>query len=125
MDINSLNAYASQISNNASTSAADRVTSSIGGFSSKSSYEELEEAAIGFESYFLEQVLKEFKESTEIWSEDEDKDAYASKIEDMYMDQTIQEVARQMVSQSGGRITRDLTNQIARNYGIDIPEDKK
>lgn len=125
MDINSLNAYTNQVSGNASSAGAENLTTSLKGFSSRSTYEELEEATVGFESYFLEQVIKEFKESLDVWNEDEDKDAYASQIEDMYMEKSIQEVAKQMINQGGGRLTRDLTNQIARNYGIDIPEDKK
>ena len=48
-----------------------------------------------FESYFVEEVLKEIKES--LTSEDDEEDSSTSTLKDYYMDNVIELVADQVV----------------------------
>ena len=41
------------------------------------------------------------------------------------MDQTIQTIAESMVDQYGQRLTKDLADQMARNSGVEIPDEKE
>ena len=122
MDISSLDNYMNAVSQSADSGAADSLVSSVKGIGRDSTYEELENATKSFEAYFVEQVIKEFKESLD--EENEDEDSSVSQIKDMYMDKSISTIAEEMVSKYGGSITKQLTDSIARNYGIDIPDKK-
>ena len=57
------------------------------------------------------------------FSDDEEKDLYASQIEDMYSEQAIQKIAESMVKQNFEGMTEKFTDQIMRNYGTE--EDNK
>ncbi|MEE3481766.1 MAG: hypothetical protein VZQ80_07245 [Lachnospiraceae bacterium] len=115
-----LNSYYDMTSSNAkATQAADKVSSKTSGLTKESSRSEIEGAVKSFESYFLEQILKNEKEMLTTFSgEDEDKDLYASQIEDMYMDKTIQSVSEDIVDKYAGNLTDDLADQIQRNLGV-------
>lgn len=92
------------------------------------SYEEIEDTMKTFESYLLEQTLKEFRKSIkEIRGDNNDEDPFMSQTTDMYMDQMLGTISKHMVDAYGQRMTKDLTDQTARMYGIDIPgeESKK
>ena len=69
-----------------------------------------------FESYMLEQVIKQMKDSV---TSDDDQDSTMSQYTDMYMDATIQQLAGEMVSEYGGSLTDQLVDQMKRNYGIE------
>ena len=90
--------------------------------SSESTREELTEAAKSFESYFVEQILKEVKDSADIFG---DMDSTNSMTADFYLDSTIQTLARQLVDEYGDSFTEDLVDQMARNYGVPAEEDGK
>lgn len=111
--------YSMQAENSKAAENVEKVTGKVGGISKDSSREEVKEAVRSFESYFLEQVIKQQKESVKAFSDDEDKDLYASQIEDMYSDRAIQQIAESMVKQNFEGITDKFTDQIMRNYGID------
>ena len=111
--------YSLQTENSKAAENAEKVTGKVGGLSKDSSREEVKEAVRSFESYFLEQVIKQQKESVKAFSDDEDKDLYASQIEDMYTDRAIQQIAESMVKQNFEGVTDKFTDQIMRNYGID------
>ena len=72
----------------------------------------------------LETVIKEFKKSLDEMKEDSD-DQSVSQMTDIYMDKTLSTIAEEMVSQYGQRITKDLADQMARNVGVEIPDEKK
>ena len=116
--------YSLQTENSKAAENAEKVTGKVGGLSKDSSREEVKEAVRSFESYFLEQVIKQQKESVKAFSDDEDKDLYASQIEDMYSDRAIQQIAESMVKQNFEGITDKFTDQIMRNYGITEEEEK-
>ena len=111
--------YSLQSENSKAAENAGKVTGKVGGISKDSSREEVEEAVRSFESYFLEQVIKQQKESVKAFSDDEEKDIYASQIEDMYSEQAVQKIAESMVKHNFQGMTDKFTDQIMRNYGIE------
>lgn len=115
--------YSLQSENSKAAENAEKVTGKVSGLSKDSSREEVKEAVRSFESYFLEQVIKQQKESVKAFSDDEEKDLYASQIEDMYSEQAIQKIAESMVKQNFEGMTEKFTDQIMRNYGKE--EDNK
>ncbi|MCR5196309.1 MAG: hypothetical protein K6D38_08320 [Pseudobutyrivibrio sp.] len=112
MDVTSMNGYLqSQYAN-----AAENTSKSIGKISKDSSREEITEAVKGFETFMLEQVLKQTKES--LIPKDDKEDHTMSMYKDFFMDTAYTKVASQLVDQMGGKITDDFVDQIMRNYGI-------
>ena len=94
--------------------AASKISGKISGVNGNSSDEELTEAVESFESYMLEQVIKQVKDTIKM--DDEDKDSN-SQMTEYYMDSTIQSLASTMVKEYGGTLTQDLVAQMKRNYG--------
>ena len=85
------------------------------GLSLESTREELTEAAKSFEAYFVEQVIKEVKDSVDLFG---DTDSTTGMTADFYLDSTIQTLARELVDEFGGSFTEDMVDQMARNYGV-------
>ncbi len=108
----------SQAVNNRSAEAASKVSNSISNVGANSSDEELTEAVESFESYMLEQVIKQVKKSVK----PDDENSSTSQMTEFYMDSTIQSLASTMVKEYGGTLTQDLVNQMKRNYGISNEE---
>lgn len=117
MDLTSMNAYLQSQYTNQAKAAAETTAKSIGNISQNSSREEIEEAVKSFETYMMEQVVKQVKESF-VNEDEENKDTNMSMYKDLYMDKAITEVASQLVDQIGGDVTDDFVEQIMRNYGI-------
>ena len=90
------------------------MSNSISNVGANSTDEELTEAVESFESYMLEQVIKQVKKSVK----PEDENSSTSQMTEFYMDSTIQSLASTMVKEYGGTLTQDLVNQMKRNYGI-------
>ena len=124
LSMNMLDGYVSGLNTNSAAAQAERMKSTASGINSDSSYEEIEGAAKKFEAYMLETVIKEFKKSLDEMKEDSD-DQSVSQMTDIYMDKTLSTIAEEMVSQYGQRITKDLADQMARNVGVEIPDEKK
>lgn len=115
--VDGLSSYYDTVSSNAqSSSRSDKATIALSGLSSDSSEEDLVNAVESFESYMLEQVIKQMKDSV---TSDDDQDSTMSQYTDMYMDATIQQLAGEMVSEYGGSLTDQLVDQMKRNYGIE------
>ena len=72
--LNSLTSQASSLKKSQQASDVEKVAS---GISKNSSKEELTNAAKTFESYFVEQVIKEVKKTNDELKGDDDTDAYA------------------------------------------------
>lgn len=117
MDLTSMNTYLQSQYTNQAKAAAETTAKSIGNISQNSSREEIEEAVKSFETYMMEQVVKQVKESF-VNEDEENKDTNMSMCKDLYMDKAITEVASQLVDQIGGDVTDDFVEQIMRNYGI-------
>ena len=86
--------------------------------SSETSEEELMQICKDFESYFVEEILKEVRENMKT-DEDEDEDSSLSTMTDFYMDTTIETLADQLVDELGESYTQQLYEQMKRNYGIE------
>ena len=70
-----------------------------------------------FQSYFIEEVLKEVKENMTL--EEEDEDSSLSTLTDYHMDGVVELISDQILEQSGNSLTQQLYEQMKRNYGID------
>lgn len=115
--VDGITSYLDTTSANAKNAArAGAAQSALSGLSSESSVEDLKEAVESFEAYMVEQVLKQLKETM---TSEEDSDATMSQYKDMYMDSTIQELAKNLVSEYGGTLTDELVEQMKINYGIE------
>ncbi len=105
---------------NKNTEKASKVSSSISNVNANSTDEELTEAVESFESYMLEQVIKQVKDSIKM--DEDDEDSSTKQMTEFYMDSTIQSLASTMVKEYGGNLTKDLVNQMKRNYGMSTEE---
>ena len=112
MDISAVSTLAN--SNNTSA-AADKLKNNVKNLSSDSTEDELKSTLKDFESYFVEQVLKEMKGSMTLKSDDEDS---MSQYKDMFMDTAIEQLSDTIVEKSGENITQQLYEQMKRNYNI-------
>lgn len=83
--------------------------------------DELMEAVKSFESYFVEQVIKEVEKTIHT----EDKDSYAAQMTDYFKDTVIKEVSEKIIDQSGNNFTQKLYEQMRRNVGLPAVEDKE
>lgn len=113
-----LNSLTSQASSLKKSQQASDVEKAASGISKNSSKEELTNAAKTFESYFVEQVIKEVKKTNDELKGDDDTDAYAQQVSDMYMDTTIQTLASDIVDDYGDRFTEDMVKNMQAQYGI-------
>ncbi len=101
--------------NNAAANTSE-LKSSLGNISSDSTDEELMQVCKDFESYFVEEVLKEVKEN--MLSEEEEGDSALSTLTDFHMDSVIEMVADQVVDEVATSFTQQLYEQMKRNYNI-------
>ena len=115
MDVLSTSTYLQSQYANQSKALAESTAKSISGISATSSKEEIEEAVKDFETYMMEQVIKEMKDT---FTSEEDENSNISMYKDLYMDKAITEIASQLVEQIGCDVTDDCVEQIMRNYGI-------
>lgn len=98
---------------------ASALQNSLKGVSSAKSDDELLQVCKDFESYFVEEVLKEVKENMKSGEEEEKKDQSLAALTDFHMDGTIELIADQMVDQVGESFTQQLYEQMKRNYGME------
>jgi flagellar protein FlgJ len=116
MDLSSLGSLSyTNAQNTVSSNAASSLTSAASSLSSESTEEELKGVLKDFESYFVEQILKEVKETFT----DDDEDSTMSQYKDMCMDNVIQLVADDIVDEVGETYTQQLYEQMKRNYNIE------
>lgn len=99
---------------------ANALKKSLNGVSSDTSADELMQVCKDFESYFVEEVIKEVKKN--LLPDDEDKDASLSTMTDYTMDFAVEKIADELIDQVGGNFTQSLYEQMKRNYNIDYSE---
>ena len=106
--------YLTQTAWNANNSAsAGAVNSAVNGINENSSEEEMKQAIKDFESYFVEQILKNVQESLK-----DDEDSSNAQLTEFFMGQVGEQLADQIVDQVGNRMTQTLYEQMCRNYNI-------
>ena len=93
-----------------------RLQNSLQGISSDSTEEELLQACKDFESYFVEEILKDVKENL---TDDEEEDSSISTLTDFHMDSVIELMADELVDEVGKSFTQQLYEQMKRNYNIE------
>lgn len=111
---------ATSAANNASTAKTDSLKNSVHGLSSNSSDEELMEVLKDFESYFVEQMIKQMKET---FTDDDKESSVASQYTDTFMDYAIEDIADILLDEVGGNMTQQLFEQMKRNYNIPTVEE--
>ena len=110
----SMYSYLTQTAQNANrTASAGAVNSAASGINENSSEEEMKQAIKDFESYFVEQILKNVQESLK-----DDDESSNAQLTDFFMGQVSEKLADQMVDQVGDRMTQTLYEQMCRNYNI-------
>ena len=117
MDVSGISSMLNQTAatNNAAASKAESIQNSVHGLSSNSTDEELMEVLKDFESYFIEQMIKQMKET---FTDDDEESSMASQYTDTFMDYAIEEVADILLEEVGGSMTQQLFEQMKRNYNI-------
>ncbi len=101
--------------NNATASKTDSLQNSALRLSSNSTEEELMDVLKDFESYFIEQMIKEMKDT---FTDEDEESSMASQYTDTFMDYAIEEVADMMLEEVGSSMTQQLFEQMKRNYNI-------
>ena len=106
--------YLDQTAQSAKASAsAGAVQDSVGGVNENSTEAEMKQAIKDFESYFVEQILKNVRESLK-----SDEDSSYSQMTDYFMSTVGEQLADKIVDQVGDRLTQTLYEQMCRNYSI-------
>ncbi|MDD6038577.1 MAG: hypothetical protein PUD20_07300 [bacterium] len=115
MSINdSMYSYLTQTADQAKNSAsASAVSGAVDKLNAQSSEEEMKQAIKDFESYFVEQLLKQVQESLK-----DDDESANGQMTDYFMGHVNEQIADKIVDQVGDRITQTLYEQMRRNYNI-------
>ena len=95
---------------------ANKMKNSIKNLSKDTKEDELMQVCKDFESYFIEEVIKEMKNNM---LDKEDEDSSLATLTDFHMDSVIEKVSDQVLDQSGMNLTQQLYEQMKRNYGIE------
>lgn len=113
-----IDTMAAMANTNATTSyEASKMKDSLTKVSSESTSEELLQVCKDFESYFVEEIIKEIKENMTL--DDEEKDGSLATLTDYNMDFAIKSIAEDVVDEVGQSFTQQLYEQMKRNYGIE------
>ena len=111
---------ATNAANHASTAKTDSLKGSVNGLSSNSTDEELMGVLKDFESYFIEQMIKQMKET---FTDKDEESSMASQYTDTFMDYAIEDIADMLLEEVGGNMTQQLFEQMKRNYNIPTVEE--
>lgn len=117
MSIDGIASFVDTGKNTAAANNASSLQGSLKNISSESTDEELLQVCKDFESYFVEELLKEVKES--MLDEDEEQDSSISTLTDYHMDSVIELMADELVDEVGTNFTQQLFEQMKRNYNIE------
>lgn len=71
-----------------------------------------------FEAYLWEQVYKEMEKTAKVFSDDKDKDSYASNMTDYFKDILVQQISEQTATEGSNSLARMLYEQAKRNYNL-------
>ena len=120
MDINSL--YTDLYTNRATDAKNEKLSKSVSGKDySKASDEELMEVCKSFESYFVEQVLKQ---AMDVFTTGEEVSSGSmSTLQEYYKSNLIQEYASTITERQDMGIAKTLYEQMKRNYSTDSIKD--
>lgn len=94
-----------------------KVTNTLNNVSANSTEDELMEVCKDFQSYFIEEVIKEVKQNMTF--EEEEEDSSLSTLTDFHMDSAIEMISDQILDQSGTSFAQQMYEQMKRNYGLE------
>ena len=121
IDLSGVTSMYSDMYSTAANQTASRLQNKLDGADySAAGADELMDACVQFEAYFVEQMYKAMMKTI---PSNEDTSNYTSNRMDDYKDQLIQGMAEQTSSRDGGLgLAQMLYEQMKRNYGVsDIP----
>ena len=95
---------------------ANKLKNSVNNVSSETTEDELLQVCKDFESYFIEQVIKQVKESLSL---NEEENSSLATLTDYNMDFAIEAISDQVLDEVGSNFTQQLYEQMKRNYGIE------
>ena len=110
-----MNQQAQNLTDSKKTGDITRQAESLG---KGSSTEDLKSAMKSFESYFVEQMIKEVKKTNDALKPDDDTDGWAGQMSDMYMDSKISTLASEIVDKYGDNFTDEMVDHMKLEYGI-------
>lgn len=113
--MNVMNQQAQSLTDSKKTGDITKQAESLG---KGSSTEDLTSAMKSFESYFVEQIIKEVKQTNDALKTDDDTDGWAGQMSDMYMDSTISTLASEIVDKYGDDFTEEMVDHMKLEYGI-------
>lgn len=111
----SLDGISSYLDTAKSTSSSAGVEKTLNSNLSDASDDELMDACKNFESYMIEQVVKEMEKTI---PENEDEDSSMSQMTDFYKDQMVQSLSEKMADQNGNSLAQTMYEQMKRNYNL-------
>lgn len=114
MDIGGITSMYSDIYNSASDQSASKLQNSLDADYSKATDDELMSVCKEFESYFLEQIMKEMWKSVST----EESSGSNSMLKEYYQDELIQDMAAQSTEQNSLGLAQMLYEQMKHNYGL-------
>lgn len=110
MDISSL--YNTYFDNSVSNAKSSSLENAANKDMTKASDDELMDVCKQFESYFVEQVMKEMTKSVNLTDE-------SNQLMEYFKDMTIQELATKAADQTNLGLAQTMYEQMKRNYNID------
>ena len=113
--MSSINSMLDKTTSADNSQKAGSLKNAVNGLSSESTEEELKEVLKDFESYFIEQMIKNMKD---IFTHKDEEDSSMSQYSDMFMDTAIEQIADVMLDEIGDSVTQQLFEQMKRNYNI-------
>ena len=117
IDLSGVTSMYSDMYSTAANQTASRLQNKLDGADySAAGADELMDACVQFEAYFVEQMYKAMMKTI---PSNEDTSNYTSNMMDYYKDQLIQGMAEQTSSRDGGLgLAQMLYEQMKRNYGV-------
>lgn len=114
--IDGISAMIDQTRSSAANSSANALQNKLSGDFSASTDDELLDVCKQFESYFVEQVMKEVEKT--IPRNEENEDASMSQLRDFYKEEMIQTFAEGICKQQSLGLAQQMYEQMKRNYNL-------
>lgn len=115
MDIGNMNSIYNNVYNSASQRTASKLEGQLDADYSKATEEELMDVCKQFESYFLEQVMKNMWKT--VPKSETSSESNASLME-YYQEEMIKNLSADSTEQNGLGLAQSLYEQMKRNYGL-------
>lgn len=116
--LDSLNALTSNVQSQATASSADVLRTKLNNASSETTEEELMDACKEFETYLVEQVMKEVTKTMNLFGDEESSDAGMNTMKDYYKDTFVREISSTISENSNLGIAQQLYESMKRNYDL-------